>query len=457
MTRDRDHRRKPAKKPGKKPGKKGVGIPAEGIDREALDRDASRVVTRLQRQGHEAYFVGGCVRDLMIGRDPKDFDVATSAHPHEVRRLFRNGRIIGRRFRLVHIYYGDNIIETSTFRREPESLNGNGDEEDLLIVEDNEYGTAAEDARRRDFTVNALFFDPTTHTIHDHVSGLADLEARLLRTIGDPQVRLAEDPVRIMRAVKFATRLDFRIEERTWRAMSEQARQLARSAPPRVLEEVLRLMRSGTSLGAFRMLRACGALDAILPQLARFLNARSDANSAHASRIEHFWRLLEALDSGVHDGREPTTALCIAVLFNDIIERESDPEERTLRGSPGDIAAVCREVIEPLSIATRLARRDFGRAQRIIDLQPQFTQTSSRNFSRKLFTRKDEFAEAFALFALRVEARGQGWDIVQAWSDVAERAEKMSAEEIETERRRTRRRRRKRKRRKPRAQRGPEA
>ncbi|MCP3919192.1 MAG: polynucleotide adenylyltransferase PcnB [bacterium] len=453
MTRDRDYRRKPARKPSRK----GAGIPAEGIDREALDRDASRVVTRLQRQGHEAYFVGGCVRDLMIGRDPKDFDVATSAHPHEVRRLFRNGRIIGRRFRLVHLYYGDNIIETSTFRREPESLNGSGDGEDLLIVEDNEYGTAAEDARRRDFTVNALFFDPTTHTIHDHVNGLDDLESRLLRTIGDPQVRLAEDPVRIMRAVKFATRLDFRIEERTWRAMSEQARQLARSAPPRVLEEVLRLMRSGTALGAFRMLRACGALEAILPQLGRFLKTGHDASAAHMSRIERFWRLLEALDSAVHDGREPTTALCIAVLFNDIVEREADPEERTLRGSPGDITAVCREIIEPLSIATRLARRDFGRARRIISLQPQFTQTGSRNFSKKLFTHKDEFTEAFALFALRVEARGQGWDIVQAWSDVAERAEKMPAEEIEAERRRTRRRRKRRKRRKPSAKRGPES
>ena len=174
------------------------------------------MVERLQSHGHQAYFVGGCVRDLLIGRVPKDYDVATSAHPQQIKRLFRNGRIIGRRFRLVHIYYGDNIVETATFRSEP--LNDSDGDEDLLIREDNVYGTAAEDAARRDFTVNALLLDPTTHEIHDYVEGLTDLEDRLLRTIGDARVRMAEDPVRIMRAIKFATRLDFRIEDATWRA-----------------------------------------------------------------------------------------------------------------------------------------------------------------------------------------------------------------------------------------------
>ncbi|MEO2145096.1 MAG: hypothetical protein ABGY32_04270, partial [bacterium] len=158
------------------------------IDPRALDRDARRVVTRLQQHGFEAYFVGGCVRDLLVGRRPKDFDVATDATPHEIRRLFRNGRIIGRRFRLVHVHYGDNIIETSTFRCEPPEKKG---DDDLLIIEDNEFGSAEEDAQRRDFTVNALFLNPSTYEIHDWVEGMDDLESRLLRTIGDPMVRLA--------------------------------------------------------------------------------------------------------------------------------------------------------------------------------------------------------------------------------------------------------------------------
>ena len=192
-------------------------VRAEAIDAAMLDQDALRVISRLRRSGHEAYLVGGCVRDLMVGRAPKDFDVATDAHPRAIKRLFKNGRIIGRRFRLVHIHYGQHIVETATFRADPFSretpeeeresdADGAGapaereEPDDLLITEDNEFGTAEQDARRRDFTVNALFLDPLQHVIHDYVGGLTDLEAGLLRTIGDPLVRLAEDPVRILRA-----------------------------------------------------------------------------------------------------------------------------------------------------------------------------------------------------------------------------------------------------------------
>lgn len=428
----------------------GARLPADAIDREVLDRDAQRVVARLQRQGHEAYFVGGCVRDLLIGRVPKDFDVATSAHPQEIKRLFRNGRVIGRRFRLVHIYYGDNIVETSTFRRAP--IPTEGDDDDLLIVEDNEYGTAAEDAERRDFTVNALFLDPTRHEILDFVDGLRDLEARVLRTIGDPLVRMAEDPVRIMRAVKFATRLDFRIHEETWEAMRTMAPHLTRAASPRVLEEILRLMRSGTAMGAFKMLRACGALRVVLPGLHDFLGAQGD----HArDRAQEFWRLLEALDSEVHQGYEPSTALCIAVMFSQIVEREADPETRTLSGPARDLGSVAWEVMEPLSTATRLSRRDFGRARRILACQGRFAQPASNRFSPLLFALTEDFPEALDLFGLRVEARGKGWDIFEGWQDRYERARRATREELEAERHKTRKRRRPRRRTRRRRGSGP--
>jgi poly(A) polymerase len=417
---------------------------ADDIDRDVLDRDARRVVYRLQRHGHEAYFVGGCVRDLMIGRIPKDFDVATDATPGEVKRLFRNGRIIGRRFRLVHIYYGDNIVETSTFRCEPE---GSDDADDLLITEDNEYGTAEEDARRRDFTVNGLFLDPSTHEIHDYVDGLADLEARLLRTIGPPDVRMAEDPVRIMRAVKFATRLDFEIEPETWRAMCDQAPQLERAAPPRVLEEILRLMRSGSALGALRMLRACGALAVLLPPLDDFLGPRRSHDPERLASAESFFRLLEALDARVHAGYEPSTAVCVAVLFALVVEREAHPETRTLPGPPGDLATAAWEVIDPIATRTRLSRREFGRARRIIAQQPRFTQAPSKRFSPLLFTRAEDFLEALDLFGLRAQARGKGWDIYEGWRARYERARAVSREDLDQERKRTRSRRRRRKRR----------
>jgi len=421
-------------------------VPADDIDEEVLDRDARRVVLRLQRSGFEAYFVGGCVRDLMIGRTPKDFDVATSATPQDVRRLFRNGRIIGRRFRLVHVYYGNHIIETATFRRDP--VQGETEEgDDLLITEDNVFGTAAEDARRRDFTVNGLFLDPATHEIHDYVDGLQDLEARVLRTIGEPEVRMAEDPVRIMRAIKFATRLDLRIEDATWKAMCTHAPDLSRSAPPRVFEEILRLLRSGSSLGAFRMLRACGGLKVLLPQIAEHLGDRKAGDEKSLARAEYFWRLLEALDSEVHSGFEPSTSVAISVLFLHVIERQANAATRSLPGEPGKIEDVCWEVIEPVAAPTRLSRRDFGGARRIIQLQSHFTEPQGKRFSPLLFALTEEFPEALDLFRLRALARGQGWDIYQGWHDRYERALDADQEEIDEERRRVRRGQRKRRRR----------
>jgi len=402
-------------------------VPADAIDGAMLDQDALRVISRLRRMGHEAYLVGGCVRDLMVGRKPKDFDVATDAHPRAIKRLFKNGRIIGRRFRLVHIHYGQHIVETATFRADPFSRETHEDEsddpagiaaepeehEDLLITEDNEYGTAEQDARRRDFTVNALFLDPLEHVIHDYVGGLEDLQAGLLRTIGDPHVRMAEDPVRILRAVKFATRLGFRIGDPTWEAMCALAPSLSRSAPPRVLEEILRLLRSGTALGAMRMLRACGALRVILPMVDTYLGSKDEA--ADQERADTFWRLMEALDADVHAGFVPSTPVCLALLALRVIEREADPRTRTLRGAPPDLALVASEVLDPLALSARISRRDGGRAKRLILHQKRFTQPTGRRFRPQAFLRSDEFPEALDLFRIRMAARGQGWDIYEGW------------------------------------------
>jgi poly(A) polymerase len=426
----------PRRKP-KREAPEAIYVPADEIDHNALDRDARRVVMRLQNEGYEAYFVGGCVRDLMIGRVPKDFDVATSARPREVSRLFGNGRIIGRRFKLVHIRYGNKIIETATFRAEPRDQ---GEKEDLLIREDNEFGTAGEDARRRDFTVNGLFLDPATDEIIDYVDGLYDLDKRILRTIGDPYVRLAEDPVRIMRAIKFATRLDFHIHQDTWDAMCEQAEQLERSAPPRVLEEILRLVRSGSALGAFRMMRDCGVLTVLLPQLAEFLGPRPTKDPKVKDRAGSFWALLEALDSRVHQGWQPTTAVCIALMFVLVVEDLAERDDI-------DVDEAAWEILEPLASHTRLSRRDFSRARRIITLLPQFTQGPSKRFSPLLFARSEDFPEALDLFGLRAHARGKGWDIYEGWVARSARARGAEDDELDEERRRTRTRKRRRRRR----------
>lgn len=426
-------------------------IDAEDVVSQISGEASLRVISRLQRNGFEAYLVGGCVRDLLIGVKPKDFDVATAAHPRQIRRLFpRNSHIIGRRFRLVHVRYGaDAVIETATFRAEPEERDADADE-DLLIVEDNTYGSAAEDARRRDFTVNGLMLDPNACEIIDHVGGLRDLEDGVLRTIGDPATRIPEDPVRILRAIKFATRLGFRIDDDTWEAMRVNAPGLSRSAPPRVLEEILRLMRSGTALGAFQKMRKCGVLRVILPDIDEHLGPVGSAVPADQKRAASFAGLLEALDAHVHDGFEPTTAVCLALLYNDIAERQADPQLRTLPGAPGEYHHVTGEVLEGLTGNARLSRRDAGRARRIIYQQRSFEGPFGRRFRPRLFCLSEEFPESLDLFRLRCEAKGEGWDIFKGWKERFQAAREMPADEVDDERKRARRGRRKRRRRHPR-------
>ena len=202
------------------------------ISRRDIDPSVLKVLYRLINAGHLAYLVGGGVRDLMLGRRPKDFDVGTSAHPQQVRDLFRNSRLIGRRFRLVHVFFGPHNVEVATFRRRSEELGGL---DDPLIRLDNTFGTPQEDAFRRDFTVNALFYDPATFHVIDYTGGVEDLGARLIRTIGDPETRMREDPVRMLRAVRFAAKLDFAIEPATRAAIERHRHDLLKAAMPRTV------------------------------------------------------------------------------------------------------------------------------------------------------------------------------------------------------------------------------
>jgi poly(A) polymerase len=208
--------------------------PAPRIDPRAIPDDARKIVHRLTRFGHRAYLVGGCVRDLLAGLSPKDFDIATSATPREIKRLFRNSRIIGRRFRLVHIRFGDRILEVATFRAPPLAT----DEDDPYIHRDNVFGTEEQDAERRDFTINGLFYDCEKERVVDYVGGVADLEAHALRMIGDAELRLREDPVRILRAARFAAKLALTFPPDLLEAARRHSGDLVKAAPPRVLEEL---------------------------------------------------------------------------------------------------------------------------------------------------------------------------------------------------------------------------
>jgi poly(A) polymerase len=272
---------------------------AHTISRRNIDPDALKVLYRLHEQHFIAYLVGGSVRDLLLGRRPKDFDIGTSAHPHQVKKIFRNCWIIGRRFRLAHVKFGPKTIEVATFRRQVQPSELTPEEEaaittpadvvapgeklppepdaahtprrratDHLIHRDNTYGTPEEDAFRRDFTVNALFYDIGTFSIIDYVDGLRDLDARLIRCIGEPEIRFREDPVRMLRAVVLAARLEFEIDEPILEAIAVHRHEIRKSAPARLIEECYKILRSGHAKEAFRQLAATRLLREISPELA---------------------------------------------------------------------------------------------------------------------------------------------------------------------------------------------
>jgi poly(A) polymerase len=286
------------------------------ISRRDIDPNVLKILYRLIDANHTAYLVGGGVRDLMMGRRPKDFDVATSAHPQQVRDLFRNSRLIGRRFRLVHVFFGPQNIEVSTFRRLAEDVTEGAD---LMIRHDNTFGTPEEDAFRRDFTINALFYDPRSFEVIDYVAGVPDLQARLIRTVGDPEVRMREDPVRMIRAVRFATKLNCEIEPATRAAIEHHCGDLAKSSVPRLVEEIFRTLSFKGAERALLLMEELGLLEVLLPMLSEHLRAtHSEATDLDTATA----RNLLALGSLIENGDEPSRPLILACLFADIHHKQ---------------------------------------------------------------------------------------------------------------------------------------
>ncbi|NPC85206.1 polynucleotide adenylyltransferase PcnB, partial [Pyxidicoccus fallax] len=400
-----------------------TGEPAE-IDPDELDPDALKVVLRLHQHGHQAYMVGGCVRDLLLGRKPKDFDIATSATPNEVRGIFRNCRLIGRRFRLAHVYFkGGKIIEVSTFRANPTELepaanaNGNGEDEgessgeDLLITHDNVFGTAQQDARRRDFTINGLFYDVAEGRVIDYVRGRRDLDERFIRTIGDPEIRMREDPVRILRAVRFAAKLEFDIESRTYAAMEGAVEDLPRCAPARLLEETFRLIRGGVSAPALKLLDALDALKILLPPVDAYLKQYGKEGE------KTFYAFANAMDRRVTAGEPLDDAILLAMLLMPI-SRSPAPEEAEAQAQEGgggrpSVSQVVEDLLAGFVQSARLPRRIAERCRML--LLAQRTLSGERRRRSAAFKRHPLFNEALTVFEMTVEATGEGREQLEAW------------------------------------------
>ncbi|OOG55284.1 poly(A) polymerase [Rhodanobacter sp. B05] len=379
------------------------------ISRKNISKAALRVLYRLNEAGYAAYLVGGAVRDLLLGVQPKDFDVATDATPDEVKKLFRNCRLIGRRFRLAHVVFGPEIIEVATFRGTGEE-GGEGDRHivDGLIVRDNIWGTIEEDAIRRDFRVNAMYYDISDFSVRDYVGGMRDLEDRVLRLIGDPEVRYHEDPVRMLRAARLAAKLGMRIDAAAMAPFESLGPLLADAAPARLFDESLKMFLSGNGLKSFRMLEQSGLLRFLFPATARALK-RGDA--ALRSLVEQG---LANTDARIGEGKSVTPAFLFAVLLwgevRDLalqaIERGQDGNEAWERAATKVVGEQCQRVAIP--------RRFTFTMEEIWSLQPRFEQVQRKRVFRLMA--HPRFRAAFDFLLLRADESVAMRELGQWWA-----------------------------------------
>jgi poly(A) polymerase len=414
------------------------------ISRRDIDSDALKVLYRLRQYEYVAYLVGGSVRDLVLGRHPKDFDIGTSAHPYQVKKLFRNCWIIGRRFRLAHVKFGQKVIEVATFRRQVapgEEVVQDGvpaadpttPEGEHLIHRDNTFGTPEEDAFRRDFTINALFYDIATFSIIDYVGGLEDLRAGIVRSIGDPDVRLKEDPVRMIRAIALAARLDFTIEPALLASIRAHRREIAKSSLPRLLEEYYKILRAGSSEKAFRGLAEVGLLQPISSEL-------------HHGAAEPLWQALSALDAYRRRFDSTPDTLSNAILLgtllvplgislnpprgaaaersaaapehaNDEREHGARPDRRPRR-PPG-----------PKLGELPLARRDIERLRLIVGLQRRMRDITASPRAQRALVHRGVFREALTWLAIH----GNAPELVEHWQAILAEGGSRTTEALEAQ------------------------
>lgn len=371
---------------------------------------------RLVRKGYTAYLVGGGVRDLLLGRTPKDFDVSTNATPNQIKKLFRNCFLIGRRFRLAHIKFGEQIIETSTFRRCPEPDENNDGE--LYMFRDNCYGTPEEDALRRDFTVNALFYEIERFSIIDHVGGINDIHNRLIRCIGDPNIRFREDPVRMIRAVRFASRLDFHIEPATFNAILRHHPEIRKSSPFRLFEELQKLFAYGSGEKAFRLLYKTGLLGELLPEISEFLDNDHGQDSV-------LWSWLHHLDNRIKETGKLEVALIFATLFHAPMQRLASriEAESATRGEQTSFNLLLNSILAPICARISMPRWMSARMVQIMANQSRFVPDKRKRFSKRGFAAQDIFPETLALYEFGLRVAGDDPDRTQSWKDLRQEAE----------------------------------
>jgi poly(A) polymerase len=390
------------------------------VSRSAISPNALKVLYRLKDAGYQAFLVGGAVRDLLLGRDPKDFDIGTNAHPEQVRELFRNCRLIGRRFHLAHVRFGQEIIEVATFRAAHTLMDeDNSVDEDSRrvldnhgrILRDNLYGSIDEDVWRRDFTANALYYNIADFSIWDYTGGVVDAKARLLKLIGDPETRYREDPVRMLRAVRFAAKLNFTIDEASARPIAKLAYMLDGVPAARLFDEITKMFLAGSALRSFELLRNHGLLAHLFPDLASELAQATQPASESLVQLG-----LAGTDERIAADKSVTPAFLFAVLLWPVVSRQA-----------GQFAAMADSPIQAMqdawdTVAARAQRRvalpkRFSlTAREVVALQPRFDNRSGKRSLRLL--EHPRFRAAYDFLLLRAAAGQVEQSVADWWTEI---------------------------------------
>lgn len=393
-----------------------IDRPDHCISRARISDSALKVLYRLKNAGCGAYLVGGSVRDLLLGQEPKDFDVATDAEPEEVRKLFRNSRLIGRRFRLVHVQFGREIIEVATFRALHDADPGESDGDVALddsgrILRDNVYGTQEEDALRRDFTVNALFYDIRDFSVVDYVGGMEDLQRGVLRLIGDPVTRYREDPVRMLRAVRFAVKLGFRIDRDTEAPLFELGHLLRDIPPARLFDEILKLFMNGTGVQCFELLRHYGLFAHLFPETEREL-----AHEEEGFPITFVARALGNTDKRVADDKPVTPAFVFAALLWEPVRRRTTELVESGRSEAEAVRIAGEEVAARARDTVAIPKRFATPMKEIFQFQFRLRRRRGKRTLRTLG--HPRFRAAYDFFCLRAEVGEEDPELAEWWTEI---------------------------------------
>lgn len=388
------------------------------ISRRFLDDNALKVAYRLQDAGFEGYLVGGCIRDLLLKKRPKDFDVATDAHPEEAAELFRRARLIGRRFKLVHVRFGRELIEVATFRASHDSQTDEGESEQGkqcdsgLILRDNVYGTIEDDAMRRDFTVNALYYCPKDHCVYDFANGYEDLKQGILRMIGDPEARYKEDPVRMLRAARFAAKLDFTIEANSEAPIIPLAPMLKRIAPARLFDEVLKLFQSGHAVQSYEQLRRLGLFEPLFPLVHRTLQ-QEQLDVPLESLINN---ALKNTDRRLAQRKSVTPAFLFAAIlwYPTQIRMQQLMKERKMPPLPA-MHEAANEVLGEQVKSTAIPRRFSTPIREIWEMQLRLPRRQGNRAARLM--EHPRFRAAYDLLLLRESSGEDLGGLSQWWTD----------------------------------------